>query len=72
MSFLFPKGADPQLPPSHSWNAELNSAIQKIMTGLPTPMIGLEEIEKALAEPSLAEMREEETSSEGDFDFNFL
>jgi hypothetical protein len=65
MSFLFPKGADSQLPPSHSWNAELNSAIQKIM-------IGLEEIEKAIAGPSLAEMREEETSSEGDFDFNFL
>jgi hypothetical protein len=72
MSFLFPKGADSQLPPSHSWNAELNSAIQKIMMGLPTPMIGLEEIEKAIAGPSLAEMREEETSSEGDFDFNFL
>jgi hypothetical protein len=35
-------------------------------------MIGLEEIEKAIVGPSLAEMREEETSSEGDFDFNFL
>jgi len=69
MSFLFP---DTQLPPNHGWNAELNSAIQKIMNGLPTPMIGLEEIEKAIAGPSLIETTQEETSSEGDFNFNFL
>ena len=35
-------------------------------------MIGLKEIEKAIAGPSLAEMREEETSSKGDFNFSFL
>lgn len=42
------------------------------MEGLPTPMIGLEEIEKAIAAPSTAEIMQDETSSEGDFDFNFL
>ena len=72
MAFLFPEGPDTQSPPNHSWNAELNSAIQKIMEGLPTPMISLEEIEKAIAAPSTAEIVQDETSSEGDFDFNFL
>ena len=42
------------------------------MNGLLTPMIGLEEIEKAIEGPSLGETTQEETSSEGDFDFNFL
>ncbi|EDR12898.1 uncharacterized protein LACBIDRAFT_323718 [Laccaria bicolor S238N-H82] len=72
MLFLFPERADAESPPKHSWNAELNSAIQKIMNGLPTPMIGLEDIEKAIAGPSLGETTQEDTSSEGDFDFNFL
>ncbi|EDR07549.1 uncharacterized protein LACBIDRAFT_327895 [Laccaria bicolor S238N-H82] len=72
MLFLFPEQADAESPPKHSWNAELNSAIQKIMNGLPTPMIGLEELEKAIVGPSLGETTQEDTSSKGDFDFNFL
>lgn len=72
MSFLFPERADAESPPKHSWNAELNCAIQKIMNRLLIPMIGLEEIEKAIEGLSLEETTQEETSSKGDFDFNFL